>query len=394
MLKNKKKFLFIALFFSLVSPFLYGQDTVEIKIKLVDVDRDKLIIHVNDGITLYYIEDQPKDSIITVRKTNNTIFPRLTIGDKGSNFFATYFVNDSLSSLTLYGNRSDSTLHDGDIVNLTSVLDTASNEIYRKLQNEQMVESQIFGELYNRYMHGGRDNDSLKNEFFHAVKQRNRKSSSFLRPYAHDFFSFFYFSDQIMTSLLFIENDAQYCNELLTYFESVFPKKFKETLEGQKIVTVLEQKIADYVLGENKTFPNLNMNDIHGNAIALTNIKEDFLFIDFWASWCGPCLQQLPQVKALREEFSEDRLKILSISLDRDSLAFTNARLEHNINWTHVLDRGQLLSAKLGVESIPAVVILDRNRRIVYYHVGSTLDIDRIRKILRAKDIPYNASTE
>ncbi|PVH26946.1 TlpA family protein disulfide reductase [Sphingobacterium corticibacter] len=394
MLRDIKKHLSFVLFFTVMSQLLYGQDTVSVKIKLVNVDRDKLMIHYNDGIMLDFIEDQAIDSIITLTKPNNTIFPRLDIGYAGTEFYVKYSVNNAISSLTIYGNDSESTIRIGDIFNLTSLLDTASNEIYRNLQNGQMAESKLLGELYPKYNNGGRDNDSIKNEFSHIVKQMNRKSIDFLRPYSHNFFSFFYFSDQIMGLSDLIEVDAQYYGELLTYFESTFPNEFKETLEGQKIATILGQKASGYKLGENQFFPDLDIKDIHGNAIPLNDFNEDFLLIDFWASWCGPCLRQLPQVKVLRGEFSEDHLKILSISIDRDSLAFTNARLKHDMNWAHVLDKGDMFGSRLGVGSIPTVVILDRNRQIVYYHNGGMLDLDRIRTILRAKDVAFNAQVE
>ncbi|MNL31667.1 Thiol-disulfide oxidoreductase ResA [compost metagenome] len=129
--------------------------------------------------------------------------------------------------------------------------------------------------------------------------------------------------------------------------------------------------------------PDIYFKDIYGDTIFFKNQPERFVLLDFWASWCGPCLEQIPDLRLLRENFSEDRLKIVGISIDRDSVSFINSVKENKMDWIHSFDRGGILSSSLGFSSIPRIVLLDRNGSIVYYKKGGKLDMQKINAILR-----------
>jgi hypothetical protein len=76
-------------------------------------------------------------------------------------------------------------------------------------------------------------------------------------------------------------------------------------------------------------------------------------------------------------------LKIVGISIDRDSVSFLKSIKENEMNWGHSFDRGGILSGSLGFTSIPRIVLLDRNGKIVYYKHGGRIDMQKINAILR-----------
>ena len=180
----------------------------------------------------------------------------------------------------------------------------------------------------------------------------------------------------------FIERDPEYYTHLLAYYERTFPDKFRQSGEGKQIVSDLKQRLSPVLLKENMTMPNVYFKDSHGDSILYKNQKESFVLLDFWASWCGPCVQQIPDIKALRDQFSTDNLKIVSISIDGDSASYINSIKQHKMDWVHSLDKGAVLSSSLGINSVPTVLLVDRNGKIVYYKNGGKLDVDKIRSIV------------
>ena len=101
--------------------------------------------------------------------------------------------------------------------------------------------------------------------------------------------------------------------------------------------------------------------------------KDEFLafkvvLIDFWASWCGPCRRESPNMVKLYNKFRDKGFEIYSVSLDKDRQAWLNAIKKDKLRWTHVSDLGfwNAKPAQLyNISSIPSTVLLDRNGKII-----------------------------
>ena len=65
--------------------------------------------------------------------------------------------------------------------------------------------------------------------------------------------------------------------------------------------------------------PAFSFNSIEGNRVSLADLKGKYVFVDIWATWCGPCLQQLPAMKELEEKYRDAGIEFVSISVDNDS---------------------------------------------------------------------------
>lgn len=367
-----------------LSDLAHGQEQVKLTINLNSIDKEKLIVHFDDGIVLDIVDLSQGDSTIIVDKPIYTISPTISLVYDNKNYDR-LFLDSNVAVLNLFydANRGEAPFFTDNNTNLTPIYDTVSNEIYRDVRQEQMKELVKMNAFFAKHGHEILDNDSVKYELAQLVKSINVKTMNILSSYADDFFSFHYFKAQVLGFASLIENDSEYYTELLTYYNDTLPEKFRNTGEGKKIAAELQQKISPVFLRENEAMPDIYFRDIHGDTIFYKHQKENFVLLDFWASWCGPCIQQISDLKALRKEFPEDRLKIVGISIDRDSTSFIKSIAEHKMDWIHSLDRGDLLSAKLGINSIPRVVLLNRNGVIVYYKGGGRLDLERIRAVIR-----------
>jgi len=114
--------------------------------------------------------------------------------------------------------------------------------------------------------------------------------------------------------------------------------------------------------------PDFTLPSPEGKDISLSDFRGKVLLIDFWASWCGPCRRENPNVVKVYEEYKDQGFEILGVSLDRKKERWLKAIEQDGLSWPQVSDlKGwQNAAAQLyGVRSIPHTVLLDREGKII-----------------------------
>lgn len=361
---------------------IYGQNNVDVKINFNNVESKDLIVKFEDGKFTEGINFNHSDSSIIIKRPYYTIYARVLINYKDQ--YLSFFVDSIPSTLNLYydeskGNKALYSKHSGSLI---PIYDTTTNEFLRELRQRQDVDLKKLS--YEIEKHGSEisKSDSLKNEISHLAKTVNQKSLLSLKEQPDNFFSFYYFIDQVIGISSLIEYDSNYYVMLLSYFNETFPEKYLSSSDGRRTIDILQKKISPTVLKINDVIPLTKLIDISGKEIPLRNFKEKYLLLDFWASWCGPCLRQIPDIKRLENELSNNEVKLIGISIDRDSTAFINAKTKKEMNWTHVFDKRNLIVDNLGIESIPTLLLIDRNGKILYRDNGSGNFVREIKAIV------------
>lgn len=114
--------------------------------------------------------------------------------------------------------------------------------------------------------------------------------------------------------------------------------------------------------------PDFTLLTPEGKEISLYDVKSKLKIIDFWASWCGPCRMENPNMVKLYNDFKSKGLTIISVSLDEKKGAWTQAIAKDGLNWIHLssLKGWKCDVVKLyNVEAVPAIFVLDENNRII-----------------------------
>lgn len=132
-------------------------------------------------------------------------------------------------------------------------------------------------------------------------------------------------------------------------------------------------------LAYGKCAPNLALKDLAGNKHAVSDLRGSIVVINFWATWCAPCREELPLFSRLSEEYSGKKVRFIAVSADE---AKDRANVDKFLNQNHVAmevwvgaDLDMLESAKLG-NVLPATLILDEQGEIVTRVMGEARDED------------------
>jgi peroxiredoxin len=132
--------------------------------------------------------------------------------------------------------------------------------------------------------------------------------------------------------------------------------------------------------------PELSLPDANGKTVLLSSFKGKYVLVDFWASWCGPCRGENPNVVKAYNEFKDKNFAILGVSLDKDKDSWQQAVKEDKLAWQQVSDLKYWSSAAVGIykfEGIPFNVLIDPQGKIIGQELrGSALE-NKLKEVLQ-----------
>lgn len=121
----------------------------------------------------------------------------------------------------------------------------------------------------------------------------------------------------------------------------------------------------------------------HGKMLRSDYFRGKVLYLDFWASWCGPCRVSLPAMNELYREFNDQGFEVVAVNVDKDAADASRFLKQHPVNYYVVTDDGSL-PKRFGVKGMPTAYLIDRSGKIRRVHEGFRPgDEQRLRQQIR-----------
>ncbi|MFT4202366.1 MAG: redoxin domain-containing protein [Chitinophagaceae bacterium] len=131
-------------------------------------------------------------------------------------------------------------------------------------------------------------------------------------------------------------------------------------------------KKAEATLTEGENAPNFSLKDVNGNTLAITDLKGKLIVLDFWGTWCGPCIKELSTLKNCHEKY-QSKVSFVSIACNDTEAAWKNIVNKYQLDWTQLINSvDNDVSVLYGIKAYPTKIIIDKDLKIVKRFVGAT----------------------
>jgi len=286
-----------------------------------------------------------------------------------------------------------------------------------RLQEEQQISIRFSNDDFKRSISFFADNETIKLSFDTALLSRPKidgsvpqkifedylmrvdpieRKSELLNAYGKQLFLSGKITEPLKDSLFKVRDDLDKEKRILiTAFAKVYPssavsawaiasffiydpqldelepvysslsKKNQQSLYGKQIKGIIETAKKTTV---GRTAPGFSINDPNSKLVSLSSYRGRYVLVDFWASWCGPCRAENPNLVAIYKKYHSDEFDIVGVSLDADKNAWLGAISHDALPWAQVSELKAWKSKVVedyGLKGIPFNMLLDKDGKIM-----------------------------
>jgi len=274
---------------------------------------------------------------------------------------ATLMASDSIANAQVKGLNIFKD-HD-DFLNITQFSDKqlgALNAEFAALPNEKRGNAEVIMGFQNRYLA--------------LMADRAKSIAGFIAAHPNSYISIYALNNDLATDNMDVDLvEKTYQNLSAELQQNSLAKIILSKLDLSKRTNIgvlapdFEEKTAEQI------------------AIKLSSFKGQYVLVDFWASWCGPCRQENPNVVEAYEAFKDKNFTILGVSIDDREDLWIKAVKADGLIWTQLLDRGKSIAQLYGINAIPKNFLVDPQGKIVAKNLRGPALMKTLSEILDSK---------
>lgn len=321
-----------------ISGKLEGYANYQIRLYQYQYNQSKFIdsVFTNDTGGFFFNKTLPQTSIIYVQYSSTTAVP--LIAENGSDFKLVIHTNLNGLNYDLSGSNTEKSANIYNFLKRFSKLNGELNSFESQIANEQDPMKS-----YTLQMYAGMKQQELQTAIDSMILFRSPLES---------YFVLFNFTEEQEPSQM----KAIYTKMEPKEISSVYYKDLKQLYDAKKGVEIGEMA------------PDIDLPQPNGTNLKLSSLRGKVVLIDFWASWCGPCRAEFPNVKKVYSKYKDKGFEIYGVSLDKDKSSWVNSISSLGLDWKHVSDLKYWSCAPAKVykvTGIPATVLIDKNGKVI-----------------------------
>ncbi|NKB99221.1 MAG: redoxin domain-containing protein [Pseudomonadales bacterium] len=134
--------------------------------------------------------------------------------------------------------------------------------------------------------------------------------------------------------------------------------------------------------------PDFTLKSLEGSNLRLEEYRGQVVLLNFWASWCGPCRQEMPILDRLHQRYEDTGFAVLGVNVEGEIAPAQKIVDKTNVTFPVLIDEGQSVSELYDLEAMPSTVVIDRDGVVRYYHRGykpgdEAKYVDVVKKLIR-----------
>ena len=145
------------------------------------------------------------------------------------------------------------------------------------------------------------------------------------------------------------------------------PKKMKMVIVCIFVSVLAQVSCASVGVKAGQTAPDFSLKDTEGNTVHLKDFRgEKIVVLDFWASWCGPCIRAIPELNRVQKDYAERGVQVFGINIREKPSAAVSFKKKYMMRYPVLLDLKGTVATNYRVRGIPNLIVIDKGGVVRY----------------------------